>query len=625
MKKGFNRHKRVKGPPRWDLKAIYTDIAGQDLLDDRQEAEELSEIFESSYKDSVAYLSGIDLGAAIAEYEQIETILRKAASYAALLEAEDHANYIRTQPLKKWISSMEDKLLFFTREIGDMKEVDLMTKLIAPDLAQYAPWIAQQRVGHHRISGDVETVSNHYETVNTEAWKRLYVETMGGIKVDDKGAAVSFEELEKRIVAEGTPAAVNAEIRQKMAVALKRESKRVAYIYNVLIQDMAIDSDLKKFQRPDHGVHLENGLDSSVVDTMFSAVKTSFTHLSQRYYAWRVAKSGNSKVKISDFLEMPSAAGEGNEVFFSWDESRRLVLRAFRKFSPVFSRIAQKFFDEKHIDAVQRDNRETNPFTMPVGPGNLPFILVNFEEDLGSVTSYLGHELGHGIHQVLVEKAQGLFLSNISTDVAETASIFAETLVFEELLQGQKDPKARQWLLEERVSNMLGNALQQLSYYDFERRVHAERKNGELSAEKISDIWLETQREYYGPSIELDEYERYSWMTVSHFFEMPFYVHSYSFAQMVVSALFQEYKKAQQQGPESVEQFTANYIELLETGSTRNFYEMFEPFGLDPEQAELWKSSLSLIDQYLNELIQYDDPAPVPQDKPSAPPPSFSP
>ena len=176
-------------------------------------------------------------------------------------------------------------------------------------------------------------------------------------------------------------------------------------------------------------------------------------------------------------------------------------------------------------------------------------------------------------------------------------------LVFEELLRTEKDPAVRKKLLVDRVENMLGNGLQQLAYYDFEKRVHEARRAGELDVEAISDIWVDTQREYYGPSVETDDYERYYWMTVPHFFDTPFYVYSYAFAQQVVSGLYRSYKTAEAEGPEARAEFVENYIELLEAGMTKNMYEMFAPFDLDPEPEVFWEKGLSLAADYLAERV----------------------
>jgi oligoendopeptidase F len=248
----------------------------------------------------------------------------------------------------------------------------------------------------------------------------------------------------------------------------------------------------------------------------------------------------------------------------------------------------------------------------------MPYIFMTYTGGIEDLIT-LGHELGHGVHQVLAEKARGLFLSEMSTTVSETASIFAEMVVFEELLRQEKDAVVKRKLLMDKTEGMILNGLQQLSYYDFEMKVHEERKAGELSVDRICDIWEQTQREYFGPAVKMDEYDRYYWMVVPHFYDSPFYVYSYSFAQVLVSGLYQVYKASEKEGQAAKEEFVENYIGLLETGITRNFYEMFQPFDLDPETAEFWQHGLSLIDKYLTDLEKTDGPKAVPA-APKVPP-----
>lgn len=608
--------------PRWDLSTLYAGVNAPALLADKRELDQRADAFKKIYEGKVAYLSGAALGAAIREYEEIEALQVKISNYAILLEAEDRDNFPKTAPLKKWCEELKNGLSFFSREIGDMKESNLMTKLVVPELAEYAPWIASQRAKReHALPRKIEETSSKYNSLNLSAWQRLYLETFSDIRAPFKGQQMTLDDIETESVSLENTAAERQEARQAMARALKQQSARIALIYNVRMKDMAIDTSLQKYEHPDQGVHLENGINPEIVDTMFETVKSSFIHLSHKFYSWKAQQQGGDTIASALLFEPPFKGREEDESCYGWDEARKLVTRAFRKFHPRFGRIAQKFFDEKHIDAELRERKESGAFMMPIGPDHLPFILLSFGNGMNDVVSSLGHELGHGIHQVLAEKAQGTLLSDMSTVVSETASIFAEMLVFEEIFQSEKNPEVRRSLLAARIENMLDNGLMQLSFYDFERRVHAERKKGELDAEQISDIWIETQKEYYGPAVELDEYDRYYWMNVSHFFETPFYVYSYSFAQMAVSALFQEYKKSEKEGPQALAAFKENYVGLLETGITRSSYEMFEPFGLNPEQPAFWESGLMLIRQYLDDLTRPDAPEPAAKKSPSAPKP----
>jgi len=599
--------------PRWNLGDLYPGLDSAALQADQQAADARAANFAETYEKTIAYLSGPELGDAIAEYEEIEKIRGKISAYTGLLEADSLGNFSKTDAVKKWQSEIGGKIAFFEAEIAEMKERDLMTKLgAAPALAAYAPWIAGLRAGRsYMVDPDVENLSAEYYNGNREAWRRLYHENYNEMRVEIDGKKLSIDAVSEMISDTTTDVARRTALRQAIADVLKENAARTALIYNTLVKDKLIDMDVRQFSRPDAEENAGNGITDDVVDTMHKTVKASYTRLSHRFHAWKAKQHGLEVMERAQLgIKLPEAP-EKDDKGFGFEDARKTILRAFRKFSPKFARIAQKLFDNNHIDAAPRADKETGAFSMPTGPGNLPYVFMTYTNDISSLVT-LGHELGHSVHQSLAEKARGLFLSEMSTTVSETASIFAEMLVFEEMLKSQKDPARRKDLLMDKVEGMIQNGLQQLAYYDFEKQVHEARKKGELSADDISDIWVATQKEYYGPAVELDDYERHYWMVVPHFYDTPFYVYSYAFAQIQVAGLYQEYKAASAQGEDARREFVANYIDLLETGITRNLYESLRPFDLDPETPEFWEKGLSLMENYLDELEKLDTPAAKP-------------
>ena len=589
--------------PRWRLSDMYPGLDSKELAAARDDADSRAETFKAEYEGTIERLSGPALGQAIAEYEAISEILNSINCYTILMEAENLNNFARTEALKRWQSEMAEKIGFFEDEICNMKERDLMTKLSAPELAPYGPWLARVRVNTSAIDADVEALSGDFHTVNREAWRRLYYETLHSFSVEIDGRKLTLDEATDALE-DDAPIEKRREVRQKTAEALKAGSKRMALIYNTIVKDNLIDMELRGQTRPDHAENTANGVTGEIVDTMHKTIKDSYAKLSHRYYAWKAKQHGVEIMERAQ-VSMPLPNEPEDSRSYEFEDARKIILRAFKKFSPRFERVARKFFDEKHIDAQPRPDKETGAFSLATGPNSLPYIFMTYTGGIEDLIT-LGHELGHGVHQVLAEKARGLFLSEMSTTVSETASIFAEMVVFEELLRSEKDPAQKKKLLMDKTEGMILNSLQQLSYYDFEMRVHDERRKGELTAEQISDIWVDTQKQYFGPSVKTDDYDRYYWMVVPHFYDSPFYVYSYAFAQTLVSGLYQASKEAAKEGQAAKEEFVENYIGLLETGITRNFYEMFQPFGLDPETPEFWQGGLSLIDKYLTELEKLD-------------------
>jgi oligoendopeptidase F len=603
------------GLPRWDLGHMYPGLDSAELQAEKEELEARATQFKKDYEDSVAYLTGPDLGAAVAEYEEIQKVLGKINCYVILMESDSLGNFAKTAALKKWQEETAGIAGFFENELCNMKERDLMTKLSAPELAPYGPWIARVRTGTSSIDGDVDSLSNDFQSVNRESWRRLYYETLSGMRVELDGKHLTMDEAWEVMTDDALSLEKRATMRDEIADVLQANAKRMALIYNTIVKDNLTDTEIRGHGRPDHGENVANAVTDEIVDTMADTVKASYSKISHRFYAWKAKQHGVEVMERAQ-LGMPIPGEPAEDKDYEFADAKKIILSSFRKFSAKFERIARKFFDENYIDAEPRPDKETGAFSLATGPGNHPYIGMTYTGSLGDLVT-LGHELGHGVHQVLAEKKRGLFLSEMSTTVSETASIFAEMLVFEQMLNAEKDPARKKQLLMEKTEGMMLNGLQQLSYYDFEMKVHEARKKGELDAEQISDIWVQTQKDYFGPAVKMDKLDRYYWMQVPHFFDSPFYVYSYSFAQILVSGLYQVYKGAEKEGQAAKEEFVENYIGLLETGITRNFYEMFQPFGLDPETPEFWQNGLSLMDKYMTELEKMDD---KPQAKPAAKP-----
>lgn len=588
--------------PRWDVGTLYSGPDAPELKADLAHIDQLCDDFAEAYNGALEWLPGRELGQAVKIYEQIEALRHRISCYVTLMESDDVANFARLGDINKWLQESGGKIGFFEAELATMKEQTLMPKLAAPEFAAYAPWIASLRARESQSVPDaVVGLSVDFAIASREGWSRFYHETMGGIRAEWRGKTYTLDDLGEKIADSKMTVEDRASGRQAIADALRAQGPRIALCYNAMIRDDMIDNDLSGEKRPDAAVNRSNRASDDVVDTMFDTIKSSYARLSHRFYDWKAQQHGQEILPRAQLgMVLPELEGTARE--YSFGEAKRLVLRAFRKFSPKFERLAEKVFTAGHVDAEPREGKAGGAFALPTGPGNVPYVMLSFTGSTNDVAATLGHELGHAVHQQLAEKACGFFMSEVPTPVAETASIFAEMLVFEELLKTEKDPLARKKLLVDRIENMLGNGLQQLAYYDFEKRVHAARREGELDMEAVSDIWVETQREYYGPSVETDDYDRYFWMTVPHFFDTPFYVYSYAFAQQVVSGLYQTYKNAEAEGPDARAEFIENYIELLESGLTKNLYEMFQPFDLDPEEKAFWENGLSLAAKYLDEL-----------------------
>jgi oligoendopeptidase F len=255
--------------------------------------------------------------------------------------------------------------------------------------------------------------------------------------------------------------------------------------------------------------------------------------------------------------------------------------------------IADGFFRKSWIDAKPRPGKSGGAFSHPTVPSAHPYILMSFLGRTRDVMT-LAHELGHGVHQVLCAH-HGPILSDTPLTLAETASVFGEMLTFRALLKAEREPKARAAMLAAKVEDMLNTVVRQIAFYTFERRVHAARREGELTADDLGRIWLEVQTESLGPAFSFAEgYETY-WCYISHFIHSPFYVYAYAFGDCLVNSLYAAYEKSQAG-------FAERYLDLLAAGGTKHYREALAPFGLDPSDPSFWNKGLDMIAGLIAEL-----------------------
>jgi oligoendopeptidase F len=282
----------------------------------------------------------------------------------------------------------------------------------------------------------------------------------------------------------------------------------------------------------------------------------------------------------------------------SWDEARNTVLSAYNSFSPEMANIAQRFFDHNWIDAPVRVGKAPGAFAHPTVPSVHPYVLLNYLGKPRDVMT-LAHELGHGVHQVLAG-SQGALMASTPLTLAETASVFGEMLTFRSLLEKTTDRRERKAMLAQKVEDMINTVVRQIAFYEFERRVHTERRNGELTAEQIGSIWIGVQKESLGDAIALRPGYETFWTYIPHFIHSPFYVYAYAFGDCLVNSLYAVYRKAEHG-------FQEKYFAMLRAGGSKNYSELLAPFGLNAKEPDFWQRGLAVIEGLIDELETLDD------------------
>ena len=579
--------------PGWDLSDLYPAPDSPAVERDFAAAAREAKAFAVACAGRLAAASGAELAAAIARYERIEETLGRLASYAQLRFAADQTDAAGGQfyqTVVERVTAIGSDLLFFPLELNRLDDAVLEAKLADPALTPWRSWLRDLRVFRpHQLSDDLEKLLHEKDVTGPAAWSRLFDETVAGMRIslggEDLTVSAALNKLSDR------DRAVREAAGRAIGAAFGERTKLFALITNTLAKDKAIVDDWRHYPTPASARNRANMVEDAVVDALVGAVRAAYPRLSHRYYAMKAKWLGLEKLQHWD---RNAPLPEDDDRKIPWPEARRQVLAAYGAFSPELAAVGARFFDAPWIDATLHPGKAGGAFAHPTVPSAHPYLLLNYHGRTRDVMT-LAHELGHGVHQVLAGQAQGYLRSSTPLTLAETASVFGEMLTFRALLDAETDPRRRRIMLAAKVEDMLNTVVRQIAFYTFETRLHAERRDGELLAERIGAIWREVQIESLGPAFEFTpEYDVF-WAYVPHFIHSPFYVYAYAFGDCLVNALYAVFR-AGHPG------FQAKYLDLLRAGGTLRHRALLAPFGLDAADPLFWKKGLDVIAGFIDEL-----------------------
>jgi len=582
--------------PEWNLADLYAAPDDPAFAADLARAGAESAAFGKDYRGKIATLAEDKTGAALAEavarYEALDELLGRIGSYAGLVYAGDTSDPARGKfygDTQEKITAATSDLLFFELELNRLDDGALTDALTSGPLAHYRPWIEDIRKGKpYQLDDRLEQLFHEKSTTAYSAWNRLFDETITALRFDVDGQLLAIEPVLNLLQDQ------KEETREKAAKALgavfKDNLRQFTLITNTLAKDKEISDRWRGFRDVADSRHLSNRVEGEVVDALAGAVRAAYPRLTHRYYRLKAKWFGKPALKFWDRnAPLPDVPAKT----YSWEDARRAVLGAYGDFSPKMAGIASRFFDERWIDAQVRPGKSPGAFAHPTVPSAHPYVLLNYQGKPRDVMT-LAHELGHGVHQVLAAH-NGALMAPTPLTLAETASVFGEMLTFRALLARADTVAERRAMLASKVEDMLNTVVRQIAFYSFERRVHTERRNGELTAEQICDFWMSEQSESLGPSIELtDDYRAY-WAYIPHFIHSPFYVYAYAFGDCLVNSLYGVYQNAR-------EGFAERYFALLSAGGAKPYGELLAPFGLDARDPAFWQIGLGMIEGLIAEL-----------------------
>jgi oligoendopeptidase F len=584
----------------WDLEPLV-DGEGEAGVQSRLEAAlTRAQTFGERYAGKLDELDSAGLGEAMAELGEIYELLGRAGSYAALrfyTDTATPANGALLQKVQERETAIATTLLFFELEWAALSEERVEELLAGDDLDFCSHYLRNaRRYREHLLTEPEEKILTEKALTGAGAWSRLFEELTSAIEVQLPGAdALGGEQVAEPValdVALSNLMAADPDVRRSTAeavtAALEPGLRTRAFLFNTLLADKATDDRLRRYPNWLAARNLSNEASDESVQALIEAVRGRY-EIARRWYRLKARLLGVEK--LADYDRM--AAVTSDEVTFSFAEGREIVLDCYSSFSPELGALAKRFFDERWIDGPVRPAKRGGAFCAPAVPSAHPYVLLNYTARRRDVLT-LAHELGHGVHFALAAR-QGIFHQSTPLTLAETASVFAETVVFGRLLAEDSSPASRLALLAENLEDTIATVFRQVAMNRFEDLVHtARREQGELSVERFGELWAESQAELLGDSVQITDGYRSWWSYVPHFIGSPGYVYAYAYGQLLALSVYQRYE---QEGPELV----PRYLEMLSAGGSRSPEELGQIVGVDLADPGFWDAGLDLVERQLQE------------------------
>jgi oligoendopeptidase F len=574
----------------WDLRDLYAGADDPAIEQDIKQTDEQAAQFAARYHGRLTSLDPEELYEAIAEFEALVERATKLASFANLIWSTDTGNArygALLQRLTEWTSRLRQDLVFFDLEWVNAPQ-DFAQRMIAhPALAHYRHWLeVARRYQPHRLSEAEEKILAEKAVTGEEAWVRFFSQLMGNTRYPFDGEELSEAMILAKLYEP------ERDVRQRAAQAftdvLREKLPILTYIFNTLTADKASNDRLRHYPSWISSRNLANEVSDAVVEALVHAV-TARTDIVARYYSLKRDLLGvDSLYDYDRYAPLPAAEG-----FYTWEQAREMVLNAYADFHPRMAEIAGQFFAQAWIDAALKPGKRGGAFSASVVPTVHPYVFLNYTGNSRNVMT-LAHELGHGVHQYL-SRRQGMLQARTPLTTAEMASTFGEMLVFTDFMKQESDPKVRLAMLGHKIEDSFATVFRQVSMNRFEHGLHtARREEGELTSERISAIWMETQRAMFRDSVELTDNYAIWWSYIPHFLHTPGYVYAYAFGELLVMALFARYRK-------EGDPFVPRYLGVLQAGGSDWPERILAPIGVNLTDPDFWQEGLAEIEAMVSQ------------------------
>ena len=576
---------------RWDLSDLFASPTDPKLEVALASALERAQAFETSYRGQVATLEPAAFAEMMQELERNEEQAGLPEIYAYLLHSQDTQNPAAGRLLARVREAGAERGshgVFFTLELAQITDEHAARLYEHPESARYRHTIEEARKFRpHQLSEPEERVLTDFSPVGNSAWTRLFEELCASIHVDLDGRQL---QLEQALVLLREP---DREMRRKasaaVTVALGHDARTRAYIFNVILQEKAIDDRLRRFPTWISSRNLANETSDEAVQALVDAV-TGRYDVCVRYY--RVKKQ---LLNVGELHEWDRYAPISDTTrTLSWEDAKELVLGSYHRFSKRAGDLVETFFKDGWIDAPVVPNKSGGAYCMPVTPHHHPYVMLNFTGRLRDAL-VMAHELGHGLHDRLASK-QHLFDYHPPLTLAETASVFGEALTFDRIMSEEKDPKVRLAMLCNQCEDAFSTVFRQVAFNRYEDACHvARRAEGELGVEQLGELYQAKLQPMFGDALILTDEHKLWWSYIEHFLHTPGYVYAYAFGNLLALSVYHRFLE---RGPS----FVDDYLDFLAAGGSTRPDQLVRRLGMDITDPGFWDAGLKILDGMVSEV-----------------------
>ncbi len=566
----------------WNLKSLYQNK--RDLEEDLQKTRREAKTFADRYRGQVASLDPHNLSEALKRFAALQERLSCASSYAYLdwsTQTESPERGALLQKVRENLTWIYQQILFFELEWVDLNDAHANSFLEHSALTPYKHYLELQRLMKaHLLTEPEEKILCEKAVTGPTAWKRFFDETLGSIRFPYHGQELTVTEVLSKLYENDRGKRRQAAL--SLTEGLSSRLRHLTFVFNTVLADKASDDRLRGYSTWLSSLNLSNEISDNAVDTLIDTI-TGRYDLVVRFYDLK-----RRLLELDEMYDYDRYAPVGEaKTHYSWSQACQLVLEAYQSFHPLMGSISQDFFEQHWIDAAVSGGKRAGAFSHSTVPSAHPYILMNYTGNVRDVQT-LAHELGHGVHQYLSRK-QGILHADTPLTTAETASVFGEMLVFERLMEKEKNPSVQLSMLIGKIDDTIATVFRQVALNRFEDRVHTHRRSqGELSSEKFSELWIDTQRPMFQESVKLGHHYRIWWSYIPHFIETPGYVYAYAFGELLALALSATYHRDKAG-------FAKEYLRLLEAGGSDWPHVLVAKLGVDLSDTAFWNQGLSAI------------------------------